>query len=338
MFFRAPPEPSEDPGATRAGRGPEMALLPGDDGPYVFESRFPESAQGVPLLDYLVGRFTYRDRAEWSEIVTRGDVSVSGRVVVDPSEPVAPEGVLQCLNRGFVEDPVPTDWRVVALGEDWVAVSKPSGMPIHSTPRIYRQTLVWQVRKLFGQELSPVHRIDRDTSGLVLFSRGRKLTRWLNDAFARRRVAKEYFALVQGAVGAEILVDGAIGPADDPEIGLRQRVRADGKEASTRIVPIGVDGADTWVRVHPLQGRMHQIRVHCESIGHPIVGDPLYDGRGGERYKSRARGENGSGSVPRLMLHAFSLEFAFPPPGTLPRRLVASCEFLPDMDSRAREW
>lgn len=174
-----------------------------------------------------------------------------------------------------------------------------------------------------------MHRIDRDTSGLVLFARGNRLPGWLNRAFEHRRVEKTYLARVHGRVPGPLLAQGAIGPADDPEISVRQTVRPDGKEARTEIVPVREGPQDTtWILAKPFQGRMHQIRVHCLSLGHPLVGDPLYDGREGEGYKRRAQGGCDE-PLERLQLHAYQLRFRPDPPGTLPANLRCPTENFP---------
>lgn len=298
-----------------------MALLPGDDGPYVFASAVP-SPGGIRLLDYLAGRFTYRERSDWSDRIRQGDVLVAGEALPSPDRLLSAGETVECVDHAYREPEVPTDWRIVALGEHWLAVDKPSGMPVHSTPRVYRQSLVWQVRRLWGPDWSPVHRIDRDTSGLVLFARGPTLPGWLNRAFEHRRVEKTYLARVRGVMEAPAIAEGAIGPAGDPEISLRQTVRPDGKEARTEIVPFapGPEGT-TWVVARPFQGRMHQIRVHCLSLGHPIVGDLLYDGSEGLGYKQRSQGRLDPEALERLQLHAYRLSFRPRPPGTLPEAL-----------------
>jgi 23S rRNA-/tRNA-specific pseudouridylate synthase len=237
---------------------------------------------------------------------------------------------MACVHRDYAEPDVPTDWTIAAMGEDWMIVSKPSGMPVHSTPRIYRQTLVWQVRRLWGEGWTPAHRLDRDTSGLVVFSRGSRFPRWLGRAFSRNAVGKEYLALVRGNLTETVNVDLPISLAGDPRIPLRRRAGNGGQESSTLLVPLGPDpdGLGTWVSARPRQGRTHQIRVHCEAAGHPILGDILYDGKGGEAYLRRAAGEDLStwretSGASRLYLHAWRLGFADPPPGTLLRELSA---------------
>jgi 23S rRNA pseudouridine1911/1915/1917 synthase len=305
-----------------------MALLPGDDGPYVFGSKVPVLYDGSRLVDCLSRRFAYQDRATWNARILDGAVRIDGVVRTDPGTVLQRDQRVDYLHGDYVEPEVPTDWRVVALSAEWMAVSKPSGMPMHSTPRVFRQTLTWQVRRLFGEGWSPVHRLDRETSGLVVFARGARTTTWLGKAFADRIVSKDYIALVKGELAAEIEVDGPIGPALDPAAPIRQAVVEGGKPAQTWIRPLGRDdrGRGTWVVASPRQGRMHQIRVHCESIGHPLVGDILYDGRGGVAFKARAEGADvaawkDAGDGEDLHLHAWRLSFRQSGPASLPARL-----------------
>jgi 23S rRNA pseudouridine1911/1915/1917 synthase len=306
-----------------------MALLPGDDGPYVFASKVPPLYDGFCLIDYFAQRFAYQDRSTWQARIAAGDLLVEGTPERDSGRILSKGVLVEYVHGEFVEPDVPTDWKVVSISRDWMAVSKPSGMPMHATPRIFRQTLTWQVRKMFGDDWSPAHRLDRETSGLVLFARGASMASTLGGFFARREVAKDYVALVHGHIDQEVDFDGAIGPAGDPEISVRQAVVVGGKEAQTAIRPIGVDsrGRGTWIVASPHQGRMHQIRVHCEAMGHPILGDPLYDGCGGIGYKARARGESREEWTvlvggEALHLHAWRLHLPDRRPSNLPKELV----------------
>ena len=305
-----------------------MALLPGDDGPYVFTSKVPVLYDRSSLIDCLSRRFAYQDRETWLARIGEGAVQIDGEVRTDPDAPLRRDQKVDYVHGAYKEPEVPTDWRVLALSEDWMAVSKPSGMPMHSTSRIFRQTLAWQVRRLFGADWSPVHRLDRGTSGLVVFARGARAANALGRLFADREVSKDYLALVHGRLEDDVIVGGPIGPAGDPEAPHRQAVVDGGKPSQTGVRPLGPapEGRGTWVVASPHQGRMHQIRVHCESIGHPLVGDLLYDGRGGESFKEKRRNaprtewENADGE-PDLHLHAWKLRFARTGDLLLPARL-----------------
>lgn len=292
-----------------------MAILPGDDAPYVFESALPADAKGKVLLDYLATRFAYQSREVWEGRVRAGDILLDGRKLTDPGEVLPGSGSFAYVHGEYLEPQVPTDWRCLYVAETWMAVAKPAGMPVHSTARIFRQSLTWQVRRLFGKDWSPVHRLDRDTSGLVLFGRGSAVLATLGGWFSERRVGKRYLALVHGAPEGLFEVDAPLGNAGDPSIGLRVGVRPDGKECRTAFRTLGKDPArgGTWVEARPFQGRLHQIRAHLEFAGFPIVGDLLYDGARGEGFLARADGADPEtvaalvGSE-RMWLHAHSLE------------------------------
>jgi len=309
-----------------------MAILPGDDAPYTFESDFPPEARGKALLDYLATRFGYQSREVWEARILAGDVLLDGQKLSDPLALLPESGRVAYVHGAYEEPQVPTDWRVLYCAETWMAVSKPAGMPVHSTPRIFRQSLVWQVRRLFGIDWSPVHRLDRDTSGLVLFARGPVALPWLNRWFSERRIEKVYLALVHGNPKENFRVDAPLGNAGDPRVAMRVGVRPDGKECLTEVRVLGVDSVrgGSWVEVRPRQGRLHQIRAHMEFAGFPIVGDLLYDGRDGAGFLARAAGAPPDevaamvGSS-RMWLHARSLHLPMSVMG-MPRLLDCPLE------------
>ena len=154
-----------------------------------------------------------------------------------------------------------------------------------------------------------VHRLDQATSGLMLLARGLAMQRALSAAFAERRVRKHYQALVHGRADLPADADAGWAEIDLPLlIDWPNRPRsavnhAAGKPSLTRWRPVAYDAANdiTRLALQPLTGRSHQLRVHLQAIGHPIVGDALY-------------GPAGDGA-PRLMLHAGGLELAHPASG-----------------------
>ena len=154
-----------------------------------------------------------------------------------------------------------------------------------------------------------VHRLDQATSGLLLMARSAAVQRALSSAFAERRVRKHYQALVHGRADLPADADAAWAEIDLPLlIDWPNRPRsavnhAAGKPSRTRWRPLAYDAANdiTRLALQPLTGRSHQLRVHLQAIGHPIVGDALY-------------GPAGDGA-PRLMLHAGQLQLAHPASG-----------------------
>jgi len=154
-----------------------------------------------------------------------------------------------------------------------------------------------------------VHRLDRDTSGVMVFARNPAAQRHLGLQFERRHVEKRYVALAAGQVAdAEGVIDRPL-MADWPNR-PRQMVHADGKRAVTRWQVAARHVGHTRMILHPETGRSHQLRVHLADLGHPIVGDPLYDGP----------------PAPRMMLHAEALSL-FHPSGGARRSFVAPAPF-----------
>lgn len=186
--------------------------------------------------------------------------------------------------------------RVVFENADYLAADKPEG--VVSVSEAGKGGLPELLKDVFPGKLYPVHRLDREASGVIVYAKNADAHRHLNGQFDRREVRKSYLAVALGAIEAN---RGSIN-APIREFGSgRMGVDAKrGKPSSTEWkVAERLDGA-TLVRVHPATGRRHQIRVHLYHIGHPIAGDLKY----GDRERQ--------GRFPRLMLHALEIEFGLP--------------------------
>ncbi len=195
---------------------------------------------------------------------------------------------------------------------DIIAINKPSGMVVHPSAGHDSGTLVnailgsWPDLEGVGGERRPgiVHRLDRDTSGLILVAKNDRSLRHLQRQFKSRKVSKLYKALVEGRVAhSHFLIDAPIGR--DPRDRKRMAVIPPGssdkaREAQTRVTVDRHFPGQTLVSCEPITGRTHQIRVHLAFTGHPIVGDPIY---------GRRRKETG---LRRLFLHAAAITFGRP--------------------------
>lgn len=182
--------------------------------------------------------------------------------------------------------------------DDLLAVDKPEGLPAVPGGTKGSVSLLGILRDGRGMRFYTVHRLDKEASGVILFAKNAAAHRHLNMQFAARAVEKTYMALVHGRVQVR---DGVIArPLREFGSG-RVAVDAEkGKASLTRFAVVRTLGSYTLLRVHPLTGRRHQIRVHLYDLGHPIVGDPLY----GDRKMQR--------EFLRLMLHARSIAFEHP--------------------------
>lgn len=191
---------------------------------------------------------------------------------------------------------------IIAEGDDWIAINKPPGLAVQGGTGTschvdgMLQALAGDAR----DRMRLVHRIDRDTSGLLLLARNRAAARSLTAAFAGREMEKTYLALVAGAVPERLQITEPL--LKKGRAGFESMVvDPDGQSAHSEMRQIEVVGTSfSFVALRPHTGRTHQLRIHMAHVGHPIIGDPKYGSAGG--------GAGGGGAIARkLHLHAWRL-------------------------------
>jgi 23S rRNA pseudouridine1911/1915/1917 synthase len=269
-------------------------------------------------LDQFVARAVPElSRARVQRLIDEGLVTVEGRltkasrrlardervsVIIPPPEPLKVE-------------PEALPLRIVYEDPDLLVVDKPAGMPVHPGPGHLKGTLVNAVLAHcpglsgIGGALRPgiVHRLDKDTSGLIIVAKNDRAHQSLQRQLKERVVEKRYLALVRGDLRPD---EGVIAApiARDPRYRKRMAIVAGGREAVTRwrvlgrfVGPGSGEPRYTLVEARPVTGRTHQIRVHFASIRHPLAGDALYGKR--------------SALVGRQFLHAAGISFVHPSTG-----------------------
>jgi tRNA pseudouridine65 synthase len=207
--------------------------------------------------------------------------------LVDPIDPGAPRVA-----------PIPTSIEVLYRDDDIVVVDKPSGLSVHRGDDQGSTFALNLTRDAIGQWVYPVHRLDRATSGVLLFALSPERARTLQEAFSTRSVAKTYLALVRGKPPAE-------GVIDSP---MEKREGGPDVDAVTEFETLFVSSVIrlSLVEARPKTGRRHQIRRHLRRINHPVAGDVRY-GKGIEN-----RGYRQELGLYRLALHARRLSFEHP--------------------------
>ena len=199
-----------------------------------------------------------------------------------------------------------------------IVIDKPAGLVVHPGAGNPRGTLVngllhrWPALAQLPRA-GLVHRLDKDTSGLMVVAADASSQLALIAALGERRVERRYLALVEGRVVADQRVDLALGR--DRRNRLRQAVRADGRNAVTHICVRQRFAAHTLIEAWLLTGRTHQIRVHCAAIGHPLVGDKRYGARGVVPPRAAETAAAAVRRFRRQALHARHLAFAHPHSG-----------------------
>ena len=253
-------------------------------------------------------------RTHAATLIATGQVTVNGRTEragfrPRPGEEVAVEIAPPPPAREIGAESIPL--RIVHEDDDVLVVDKPAGMVVHPAPGNWTGTLV-NALKGRGGALSTaggteregiVHRLDKDTSGLLLVAKTDRAHRILGAAIAARRIVRRYAALAWGHLdGDRVTVERPI--ARDPNNRQRMAVIASGRAARTDFARIARFDACDLLRAHLHTGRTHQIRVHLAAIGHPVVGDDTYGGGGGRRMVGLP--------ARRHFLHAARLVFRHP--------------------------
>jgi 23S rRNA pseudouridine1911/1915/1917 synthase len=279
---------------------------------------------GQRLDRYLAGELAGLSRSQVKRLVLEGRVKVDGRPA-RPSHEVRPGEVVEVELPPPAPPPQPVPeaipLRVVYEDGDVAVVDKPAGIAVHAGAGRTRGTLVNALLAAVGtlSTLDPsrpgiVHRLDKDTSGLLVVAKTDEAHAALADQIRRRAVERWYLALLRGEPPwEERRVEAPI--ARHPVHRRRMAVRPGGREAATDFTVRERLGGYTLVEAKLHTGRTHQIRVHARFVGHPVAGDPVY-GR---------RGELGLG---RQFLHAWRLAFAHPRTGA---RLEFRCPLPEDL-------
>jgi 23S rRNA pseudouridine1911/1915/1917 synthase len=269
-------------------------------------------------LDRLVSVLTGCSRSDAASLVAGGSVTVGGAVVtsgkvrVVEGDEVLVDVDLDAVGPLVVGDPS-VAFTVVHEDDELVVIDKPAGLVVHPGAGHDAGTLVhglvarYPEMAAVGEPERPgiVHRLDRDTSGLLIAARSEGVRQQLVRMLAARRVERVYLALVHGRPEADAgVVDAPIGrSARHP---TRMAVSERGREARTgySVLRRWADPGCSLLECRLETGRTHQIRVHLTAIGHPVVGDDTYDS-----------GRKRPVAVPRLFLHAHRLAFAHPVSG-----------------------
>ncbi len=240
--------------------------------------------------------FPQSGRRHLQSLINRGKIILNGNRVLLCSWMVHNGDCLELLTIPK-KKPQPPDafddaW-IIAQEEDLIAVNKPEGLLSEPTQWTKTSNLLDLAIERFGP-LTLFHRLDRDTSGVLILTRGGAINRYLDDAFKAGRVVKEYIAVV--STPNHLSAQGTISTRICPHPKRHDMmVVADhgGKPAITRYQIIGKSEGRQWVHLSPETGRTHQLRVHMAFLGAPILGDRLYGTR--------------QPGIPRMMLHAYKI-------------------------------
>lgn len=274
---------------------------------FVYESETAER-----LDKFLVSRFPEFSRARLQGLIADGFVLVNGIPAKKSGQAIETGAEIEVrvpppVPTGLVGEDIPLD--IIFENDELLIVNKPAGMVVHPAAGHDSGTLVHAVlgydpeMEGIGGEERPglVHRLDKETSGLIILAKNERAHRWLQDQFRLRKVEKTYLALVDGKPPTPTgRVEASIGR--DPSHRKKMAIVPEGKgrEAVSEYKTLESFKDHTLLEFHPHTGRTHQIRLHCQFLGCPIVGDAIY-GR-----------KNPSVEIDRHFLHAARLKIILP--------------------------
>ncbi|XP_050081522.1 pseudouridylate synthase RPUSD2-like isoform X3 [Anopheles aquasalis] len=244
---------------------------------------------GEKILDVFAREFRAHPAEEYERCIKAGTLTVNYEKVPTDYRLKHNDLLANIVHRHEV--PVTSQpITIVHMDDDIVVVNKPASIPVHPCGRYRHNTVVFILAKEYNlKNLRTIHRLDRLTSGLLLFGRSPKKARQMEHQIRNRQVQKEYICRVEGE-----FPDGVIECKEPIEVVSYKigvcKVSPKGKECTTTFQKLGFNGSSSVVLCKPLTGRMHQIRVHLQYLGYPVVNDPLYNhevfgpakGRGGD--------------------------------------------------------
>ena len=304
--------PAEQAAALVAKRNAAIGeLIDPLPGSVPYENRRPMSVpgrmDGVAAIEFLDGMKTIHDREQWLDFCAAGRVRMNDQAV-DPKQTVRAGMRIELVTPATVEPPVNGEITILFEDDQIVVLNKSAPLPMHPCGRFNRNSLQYLLEQLYPNlKVRPAHRLDANTSGLVVCSKTRAVARRLQPQFAEGIVGKSYLARVHGHPPKDEFESTAPISRDPVEAGGR-RVDRDGLPAHTRFEVRERRGDGTAiVAAIPLTGRTNQIRLHLWDRGHAIVGDPLYlpDGKFGAQQTLKPDDDP-------LCLQAAEIEFNHP--------------------------
>lgn len=289
--------------------------------------RVEEECAGLRLDLFLKKKIPRLSRTKLQQIIRTQLTRADGKRMKAHS-PVAAGEEYVIRHPARPEPPCPRGFEVLYDDPYMMVIDKPAGLPVHVSAKFYFNTLtrvLWE--RYPDDELQICHRLDRETSGVLVVARGRAAAAALKGQFSAHEVRKSYLAIVHGVPpwprDRDHDIDLPLGLTQDPDalIDIRMVVRDDAPPAMTRVRVLEEHGDCALVRCRPVTGRQHQIRAHLAEVGYPIVGDKLY-AHGDEafaEYCDRGMSDEllAAFQLPRQALHAASIYLRHPHTGEL---------------------
>jgi len=235
------------------------------------------------LLQFLLRRFRYLDDQQWKENINAQRIWVDGRLG-KANLTLHDNQKIIYFRPDFLEPEVDPHFDIIYEDDSLIALCKSGNLPTSPSGKYYKNTLVSLVKLRFGlKKLYTLHRLDRETSGVIIFAKRHEIAQTMAAYFREKRIQKKYSAILNGHLpqssikaSAEAFIFLPIGKDAKSKIRIKQRVSPSGKPCQTYFREKEKIDDFSLVEVRPITGRTHQIRVHAAHIGCSVLGDKLY--------------------------------------------------------------
>lgn len=278
-------------------------------------------AEGKLLWNWLSENFLFFSSERWLEEITLGRITVNQRIEKDPHRILKLGDQLGRVHPLSEEPEVNTSIEIVWQDDQIAVISKPAGLPMHEAALFRRKTVHWILPRLLKGDWHAAHRLDRETSGILICAKGTKLREQLAKSFERGEVEKTYLAVCDGVSHLTHWTDerSVILPKsahDKARCAVTEEEINVALSAKTECSVLKTSQNKSWVQAIPRTGRTHQIRVHLASIGLPLCGDKVY-GRNTKAFELYLKDGNTDevkrlAGMPHHLLHAWKVKFIHP--------------------------
>lgn len=232
---------------------------------------------------YLSRRFNYHSRKEWQELISQGIILIEG-VTCKASKMVKTGDIVEFIIDDYKEPEASTNYEIIYEDDYMLAINKPPNSICHPVGPYFKNTLSFKIAEDKGNLVHLINRLDRETTGIVLFGKDPKTAKYLTSLFFTKHIYKEYVVVVHGRFPGKLYAKGYL--LQDNKSLIRKKRKfvknieeaeiVDYETAETSFELIKLKNNLSLVKVMPKTGRLHQIRATLCSLGHPVVGDKMY--------------------------------------------------------------
>jgi RluA family pseudouridine synthase len=234
-------------------------------------------SEGKTLIKAISERFSYHETDYWLEKIKSGQILLNNEIAHSDIV-LKSQDILEFTVKNFEEPDIDCSYNMIFSNDYLMIVNKPAGLPVHSTRRFFRQTLVALLRKDMGfNDINPLQRLDRETSGIMILTRISRVPKRFHRRAKKYLQKKYYLAIVRNSVHWQNLTVAApLSECLQPPVRYKMITSPEGKESRTDFFCIASTSDYSLLLARLDSGRKHQIRAHLEILGHPLIGEKLY--------------------------------------------------------------